>query len=191
MHFFNKYKCVKNTQRKEAMKKDIYIDYDGVIRGTMSISYEMMQRQNIDLNDRKKVIEFYEKLDWNYLISISLELNRAYYYINKIISENKYNVSILTKINSINEMSAKIFDIRKNSDVKTICVPNTIDKTDVVNPNGNILIDDFSGNLLNWKEKGGISVKFTDKEDERFVCTSSLDICLQDNLERKLIRKEF
>ena len=33
-------------------------------------------------------------------------------------------------------------------------------------------------------------VKFTDKEDERFVCTSSLDICLQDNLERKLIRKE-
>lgn len=67
MHFFNKYKCVKNTQRKEAMKKDIYIDYDGVIRGTMSISYEMMQRQNIDLNDRKKVIEFYEKLDWNYL----------------------------------------------------------------------------------------------------------------------------
>ena len=56
--------------------------------------------------------------------------------------------------------------------------------------NGNILIDDFSGNLLNWKEKGGISVKFTDKEDERFVCTSSLDICLQDNLERKLIRKE-
>ena len=80
--------------------------------------------------------------------------------------------------------------IRKNSDVKTICVPNTIDKTDVVNPNGNILIDDFSENLLNWKEKGGISVKFTDKEDERFVCTSSLDICLQDNLERKLIRKE-
>ena len=87
-------------------------------------------------------------------------------------------------------MSAKLIDIRKYSDVKTICVPNTIDKTDVVNPNGNILIDDFSGNLLNWKEKGGISVKFTDKEDERFVCTSSLDICLQDNLERKLIRKE-
>ena len=80
--------------------------------------------------------------------------------------------------------------IRKNSDVKTICVPNTIDKTDVVNPYGNILIDDFSENLLNWKGKGGISVKFTDKEDERFVCTSSLDICLQDNLERKLIRKE-
>jgi hypothetical protein len=182
--------CKKYTKKGNYEKRYIYIDYDGVIRGTMSISYEMMQRQNIDLNDRKKVIEFYEKLDWNYLISISLELNRAYYYINKIISENKYNVSILTKINSLNEMSAKIFDIRKNSDVKTICVPNTIDKTDVVNPNGNILIDDFSGNLLNWKEKGGISVKFTDKEDERFVCTSSLDICLQDNLERKLIRKE-
>ena len=31
MHFFNKYKCVKNTQRKEIMKKDIYIDYDGNI----------------------------------------------------------------------------------------------------------------------------------------------------------------
>mgnify|MGYP004558142279 CR=1 FL=1 len=171
------------------MKRDIYIDYDGVIRGTMSIAYEMMAKQNIDLNDRKKVIDFFEKLDWYYLISISIELNRAYYYINQIIKENKYNVSILTKINSLNEMSAKIFDVRKNSNVKTICVPNNIDKTDAVNPNGNILIDDFAGNLLNWKEKGGISVKFTDNEDDRFLCTQSLDICLQDNLERKLERK--
>lgn len=173
------------------MKRDIYIDYDGVIRGTMSIAYEMMAKQNIDLKDRKKVIDFFEKLDWYYLISISIELNRAYYYINQIIKENKYNVSILTKINSLNEMSAKIFDVRKNSNVKTICVPNNIDKTDAVNPNGNILIDDFTGNLLNWKEKGGISVKFTDNEDDRFLCTRSLDICLQDNLERKLERKIY
>ena len=173
------------------MKRDIYIDYDGVIRGTMSIAYEMMTKQNIDLNDCKKVIDFFEKLDWYYLISISIELNRAYYYINQIIKENKYNVSILTKINSLNEMSAKIFDVRKNSNVKTICVPNNIDKTDAVNPNGNILIDDFAGNLLNWKEKGGISVKFTDKKDDRFLCTQSLDICLQDNLERKLERKIY
>ena len=165
MHFFNKYKCVKNTQRKEIMKKDIYIDYDGVIRGTMSISYEMMQRQNIDLKDRKKVIEFYEKLDWNYLISISLELNRAYYYINKIISENKYNVSILTKINSLNEMSAKIFDIRKNSDVKTICVPNTIDKTDEVHTNLSsslsvnfTLIPPFSFQFSKFSEKSSIKI---------------------------------
>lgn len=48
------------------MKRDIYIDYDGVIRGTMSIAHEMMTKQNIDLNDRKKVIDFFEKLDWYY-----------------------------------------------------------------------------------------------------------------------------
>lgn len=172
------------------MKKNLYVDYDGVIRKAMTISYDMMRRQNIDIKDRQKVIDFFENLDWYYLISISLELNRAYYYINKILEENKYNVSILTKINSLNEMSAKIFDVRKNSDVKTICVPNNIDKTDAVNPDGSILIDDFSGNLLNWEANGGVAVKFTEEDDDRFLCTPSLDICLQDNLERKLERKK-
>lgn len=181
--------CKKYT-RKENVKKDIYIDYDGVVRQTMSIAYEMMRNDHIDLKDRPKVISFFERLDWYYLISISLELNRAYYFINQIIKENKYNVCILTKVNSLNEMSAKIIDIRKYSDVKTICVPNIIDKTDAVNPGGNILIDDYSGNLFSWEAKGGLSVKFTENDDDRFLCTSSLGICLQDNFERKLIRKE-
>ena len=55
--------CKKYT-RKENVKKDIYIDYDGVVRQTMSIAYEMMRNEHIDLKDRPKVISFFERLDW-------------------------------------------------------------------------------------------------------------------------------
>lgn len=86
--------------------KRLYIDYDGVIRDTMTVSYEMMRNKNIDISNRSVVINFFENIDWENLINISIELNRAYYYINKLIEEGNFDVSIPTKINSLKEMSA-------------------------------------------------------------------------------------
>ena len=37
---------------------------------------------------------------------------------------------------------------------------------DAVDPKGNILVDDFLGNLDYWHEKGGISIKFSDSGKE-------------------------
>ena len=47
--------------------KDLYIDFDGVIKDTIKVSYKMMEDEKIDLRDRPKVIEFYKQLDWEYL----------------------------------------------------------------------------------------------------------------------------
>ena len=41
-----------------------------------------------------------------------------------------------------------------------------IKKADAVDPKGNILVDDFLGNLDYWHEKGGISIKFSDSGKE-------------------------
>ena len=42
---------------------DLYIDFDGVLVDTISVSYKMIEDLGIDLNDFKKVCEFYSKLD--------------------------------------------------------------------------------------------------------------------------------
>lgn len=39
-----------------------------------------------------------------------------------------------------------------------------------------ILVDDFSGNLKEWEEKGGIGVKYTrEKEESKYKNITSLD----------------
>ena len=63
--------------------KNLYIDFDGVIKDTIKVSYKMMEDEKIDLRDRPKVIEFYKQLDWEYLLKISAEIKNAYYFIIK------------------------------------------------------------------------------------------------------------
>lgn len=93
--------------------KDLYIDFDGVIKDTIKVSYKMMEDEKIDLKDRPKVIEFYKQLDWEYLLKISAEIKNAYHFINKISEEGTFNPKILTTVNSLNEIKAKLSDIKK------------------------------------------------------------------------------
>ena len=66
--------------------KDLYIDFDGVIKDTIKVSYKMMEGEKIDLRDRPKVIEFYKQLDWEYLLKISAEIKNAYQYESRLES---------------------------------------------------------------------------------------------------------
>lgn len=50
--------------------------------------------------------------------------------------------------------------MKKHNIVNVICVPYNSSKTDFVNPNGNILIDDDIYNLEEWKQNGGIPILF-------------------------------
>ena len=45
-------------------------------------------------------------------------------------------------------------------------VPTKISKSDMVNPKGNILIDDKVYNLDEWNSKGGISVFFNKNNND-------------------------
>lgn len=123
--------------------KDLYIGFDGVIKDTIKASYKMMEDEKIDLRDRLKVIEFYKHLDWEYLLKISAEIKSAYYFINKISEEGTFNLKILTIVNSLNEIKAKLSDIKKNcKNITVISGPSGIEKSVLVNPKNSILVDD-------------------------------------------------
>ena len=78
-----------------------------------------------------------------------------------------YDVEILTHVNSDGEIIAKLNYFKEVlPEVKVMAVPKEIRKADAVDPKGNILVDDFLGNLDYWHEKGGISIKFSDSGKE-------------------------
>ena len=141
--------------------KQLYIDFDCVILDTMTRSYEELKKENIDIKNQEKVMEFFRNLDWKKLIEETDEINDSINEIKKICDSKKFNVYILTHINSTNEMIEKIKYLHKNlPQVTVVSVPKEIPKTEVVNPSAAILIDDYSGNIKEWQKKLGIGIKF-------------------------------
>lgn len=146
--------------------KQLYIDFDGVILDTMSKTYKVLEEKNIDRKDQKKVMDFFRNLDWEKLIKETEVINDSINEIKKICDSKRFNVYILTHINSTNEMIQKIKYLHKELPLVTVVsVPKEISKTEVVNPIGAILIDDYSENIKDWQKKLGIGIKFV-KEPE-------------------------
>ena len=141
--------------------KQLYIDFVGVILDTMTKSYDELKKENIDVKDQDKVMEFFRNTDWKKLIDETEQINNSNNEIKKICASKKFNVYILTHVNSTNEMIAKIKYLHKNlPQVTVVSVPKEIPKTEVVNPSAAILIDDYSGNIKEWQKKLGIGIKF-------------------------------
>ena len=88
--------------------KQLYIDFDGVILDTISKTYDGLKKAGIDKNDQEKVTEYYRNLDWAKLIAETEVINDSINEIKKICDSKKFNVYILTHINSTNEMIEKI-----------------------------------------------------------------------------------
>ena len=137
----------------------LYLDCDGVILDTINMSYKMIK--NKGLTNEKDIEHFYKNLSWEELIIEAGEINNS---IDKIKELSKvYDIEILTHVNSDGEIIAKLNYFKEVlPKVKVITVPKEIRKADAVDPKGNILVDDFLGNLDYWHEKGGISIKFSD-----------------------------
>src|SRR5574344_2370874 len=83
--------------------KNLYIDFDGVILNTIEVADELF-KINV-LNDAD---EFYTSLDWCKVIKDSMQINDSIPSIKKIIESGKFDVSILTHINSVDEAVEKI-----------------------------------------------------------------------------------
>lgn len=143
---------------------NLYIDFDGVILNTIEVSYKMIQDKGLEVND-KTCKDFYSKLDWEDFINNKCsQINSSIECIKKIIDSNLFNVNILSHVISLNEAEAKIHYIRKYfKDITFIPVPKTISKTKMVYTENSILIDDYAGNLREWKKAGGIGVRFSEK----------------------------
>ena len=158
--------------------KNLYIDFDGVILDTITPVYNLAEKLNIDVKTQSKEIGLlYSKIDWETLIEESPALNDSINAIKKLSKSGKFNISILTHVNSLKEAKTKIeFLDSMFEDLTIIPVPKSVSKTKMTQTKGAVLVDDYSGNLKEWEEKEGIGVKFTKtKEDNcKFINITSL-----------------
>lgn len=128
----------------------VYVDFDGVLLDTDSVI-----DKEFDGNGERR--DFVKNYDWFKLMRDDLIINNALDYINN----SKYEVSLLSKISSMCEGQAKIKYLRnKDVNIDINLVPTLINKCDVVNAYGNVLIDDKIVNLDSWSNSGGISIYF-------------------------------
>lgn len=158
--------------------KNLYIDFDGVIVDTIRVTYDMLDRLGVDRSNFEKMSEFYYNLNWKQLLSLTPIINDSFNCINKIDESNKFNISILTHVNSLDEAIAKINYIRKYvKNITIIPVPREISKTKMIEAKDSILIDDYSGNLKEWEDAGGIGVQFSTDltKDKGFKVIDRLD----------------
>lgn len=147
--------------------KNLYIDFDGVIVDTIRVTYDMLDRLGIDRSNFEKMSEFYYNLNWKQLLSLTPIINDSFNCIEKILRSNKFNVYILTHVNSLDEAIAKINYIRKYiKNITIIPVPREISKTKMIDAKDAILVDDYSGNLKEWEESGGIGIQFSTDLDK-------------------------
>ena len=158
--------------------KNLYIDFDGVIVDTIRVTYDMLDRLGVDRADAEKMSEFYYNLNWKQLLALTPIINDSFNRIQTIADSNKFNISILTHVNSLDEAIAKVNYIRKYAkDVTIIPVPREISKTRMIHAKDAILIDDYSGNLKEWEQAGGIGIQFSTDltKDKGFKVIDKLD----------------
>ena len=111
--------------------KNLYIDFDGVILDTITPVYNLAKKLNLDVKTQTKEIGLlYSKIDWETLIEESEELSDSIKSIKELRESKKFNISILTHINSLKEAKAKIEFINNLFDDLTIIpVPKSCSKT--------------------------------------------------------------
>ena len=162
-------------------KKQLYIDFDGVIMDTIKVTYKLMEDVKIDSKNQDEVSNFYKNIDWKNLLSITPEINDSFNCIQKLVDSNLFDISILTHVISLDEAIEKIKFIRKHTDDLTIIpVPKAVSKTNMVHTHGAILIDDYSVNLREWENAGGIGIRFNEKLNGKgFRVINKLDQILE------------
>ena len=153
--------------------KELYIDFDGVILDTIPHLYKAADDAGKERSDEK----FYETFDFKTILKDENILNDSINCIQKIIDSEKFNVSILTHINSLQEGIDKVEYLRRFfKDITIILVPKEISKTKMIHTEGSILIDDYAHNLREWESEGGISVRFSPKRNGKgFLVVDKLD----------------
>ena len=170
---------------------NLYLDFDGVIVDTISVTYKMIEERGIDIKNSQKVRKFYENLNWFELLSEAREINNSIQNIKDLQKTNLYNMSILTTVHSSDEIIAKNRYIKNNNlDVPIITVSVGKNKCDVVEARNSILVDDYSGNLYSWEKAGGIAVKFDNKPNNKFITIKSLEELKNDNFTRELVKQK-
>ncbi len=161
--------------------RNLYIDFDGVIMNTIEITYSELRERNLDsknLEDQEQIRDYYTNIDWHELLNDKASvINDAIECIKKIDASNRFNMAILSHVNSLHEAMEKVEYLRKYlKDITIIPVPRDTSKTEMVQTKDAVLVDDYAGNLEEWKNMGGISIKFsTELDGKGFPVIDKLD----------------
>lgn len=135
----------------------IYVDLDGVIFDSETLLFDEEYRK-LNIRNESDKIKYIQNKNWYEMLRRSEIINNS---IN-ILKGLRKDICILTKIHSMeNEGVAKIRILRE-SEIQNniILVPYPLKKSDVVNPEGSILVDDTIHNLDDWKIHSGIPIYF-------------------------------
>jgi len=98
--------------QEEISMKNLYIDFDGVILDTITYLYRDF-KETCKNYAEEEIKNFYVNYHWENIIKDDFIINDSINCIKKIIASNKFNLAILTHVNSINEAVLKINYLRK------------------------------------------------------------------------------
>lgn len=166
----------------------LYIDFDGVMWDTWPSFYKIVKESDADLYEKMiahttnkeediRIIEIFKSIDWEPLLNSTEPINDSLIWIKELYETKMFDIAILTHCNSDNEIiNKKKLTAEKMPEIDIITVDKMTSKTDVVDPRGAILVDDYWKNLEAWEKAGGIGIKFSTKEEENcpFYHISSL-----------------
>lgn len=160
-------------------KYQLYIDFDGVILDTLPPIYEELKKLG-EKPSQQEVDDLFLNYSWKDLIQDKIIINDSINCIKKLVASNRFYITILTHVYSLEEAMVKIKYIRKYfKDLTIIPCPKKISKTKMVHTEGSILVDDYSGNLKEWESEGGIGIKFSGKENKKYQTINKLDQLLE------------
>ena len=168
--------------------KRLYIDFDGVVLDTIPVLYAALEASGADTSEEKEIARFFSTYDFSMIVNDDNILNDSINCIHKLIDSKKFEVSFLTHINSFEEGLCKIKYLKSKfeNNITIIITPKEISKTKMVHCEGAILVDDYSGNLTEWEEAGGIGVRFSKElESKGFLVVNRLDELLNMSFEEE------
>ncbi|MGM9877733.1 MAG: hypothetical protein ACI33S_03695 [Bacilli bacterium] len=155
----------------------LYIDFDGVVMDSIPLLYAALEASGADFSNEAERRRFFSTYDFDLVINDDNILNDSIECINKLIESKMFEISFLTHVNSLQEGISKINYLReKFKNITIIIVPKEISKTKMVHSQGAILVDDYSGNLKEWENTGGIAVRFSKElESKGYKVINRLD----------------
>ena len=159
-------------------KINLYIDFDGVILDTIPVLNQALIDAGLSENDSQEEIrDIFTNYPWHTIVDDKLILNDSINSIEKLIDSEKFDIAILTHVNSLNEAIEKIKYLRKYfRHITIIPCPKELSKTQIVYPKGAILVDDYPENLKEWESEEGIPVRFSLKGNGKgFKVVKKLD----------------
>lgn len=164
--------------KKETSK--LYIDFDGVIVDTITPLYEIFKQNGLPINKQTKNREkekILRELDWTKFINTSKIIKGSIEGIELLIKKG-YEITILTHISTFDELEAKLNFLKDNiinsNELNVVGVPKKVSKFLMMDPVGNILVDDYTKNVEEWQNAGGIGIKFSKKQNKKFKTIDNL-----------------